>query len=211
VGSSITLNFGTDGRVSGNAGCNNYTGGYEASGDTLKVGGLATTFKLCHKPDGVMVQEARYLKALSSAATYEISGDVLTTRDGSGAMQVIARMRASSSLAGTSWNVVNYNNGKEAVITLIADTKITLNFGSDAQVSGNSGCNQYSGGYESTDRTVKVGPLISTRIFCETPAGVMDQEAQYLTALQNSATYEISGSTLTIRDAAGAMQVVANR
>jgi heat shock protein HslJ len=46
---------------------------------------------------------------------------------------------------------------------------------------------------------------------CETPEGVMGQEAQFLAALQNSATFDISGSTLTIRDAGGAMQVVATR
>ena len=38
-------------------------------------------------------------------------------------------------------------------------------------------------------------------MFCDKPAGVMDQEQQYLAALQNAATYEISGSNLTIRDA----------
>ena len=32
-----------------------------------------------------------------------------------------------------------------AVVSLISGTEITLNFGADGQVNGNSGCNTYSG------------------------------------------------------------------
>ncbi|RIK16371.1 MAG: hypothetical protein DCC52_17750 [Chloroflexi bacterium] len=77
--------------------------------------------------------------------------------------------------------------------------------------SGNAGCNNYNGSYQVDGATLQVGPLGSTRMFCETPQGVMDQEAQFLAALQNSATYDISNDILTIRDASGAMQVVASR
>ena len=48
-------------------------------------------------------------------------------------------------------------------------------------------------------------------MMCISPEGVMEQEAKYLAALQNAATYSIEGNTLTIRDAGGAMQVVATR
>jgi heat shock protein HslJ len=84
-----------------------------------------------------------------------------------------------------------------------------LNFGADAVVSGNSGCNNYSGGFEVTGSNLKIDPLASTQMYCDQPAGVMDQEQQYLAALQNAVTFQIDGSTLTIRDANGAMQVVA--
>jgi heat shock protein HslJ len=84
-----------------------------------------------------------------------------------------------------------------------------LDFSAQGQVSGNSGCNTYRGGYETNGDQLKVGPLASTRMFCDKPAGVMDQEQQYLAALKNAATYEITGSTLTVRDAGGAMLVVA--
>jgi heat shock protein HslJ len=102
-----------------------------------------------------------------------------------------------------------YNNGKQAVVGLIAYSNVTLDFSAQGQVSGNSGCNTYSGAYKTNGDQLKVGQLASTRMFCDKPAGVMDQEQQYLAALQNAATYEITGSTLTIRDAGGAMQVVA--
>ena len=156
-----------------------------------------------------MEQEQQYLAALQNSATFEIAGDTLTIRDASGAMQVVAKASTPAGLPGTSWQVVNYNNGKQAVVGLLTGTEINLNFGADGQVSGNSGCNTYSGGYQASGNALKVGPLASTMMACESPAGVMDQEQQYLAALQNAATYEIAGDTLTIRDASGAMQVVA--
>ncbi len=208
---SITLNFGDNGRVSGSAGCNNYTGAYDTSGDILHVGALATTFKLCHKPDGIMAQEQQYLAALQSAQTYEIAGDTLTIRDNSGAMQVVAKRVAPATLAGTSWDVTGYNNGKQAIVSVLNGTAITLNFGTDNRATGSAGCNNYSGEFASTDTTLKVGVLISTQRACIAPEGIMEQEAQYLAALQNSATYEISGDMLTIRDSSGAMQVTATK
>ena len=209
TGSEISLNFGTDGRLSGNAGCNTYNGGYEASGTALKIGPLVSTQKACDQPAGVMDQEQQYLAALQNAATYEIAGDTLTIRDASGAMQVVAKVNTPAGLSGTSWKVMNYNNGKQAVVSLLTGSEISLNFGTDGRLSGNSGCNTYNGGYEASDKTLKVGPLVSTMMACDKPVGVMDQEQQYLAALQNSATFEIAGDTLTIRDASGAMQVVA--
>ena len=209
TGSEINLNFGTDGRLSGNSGCNTYNGGFEASGQALKVGPLVSTMMACESPAGVMDQEQQYLAALQNSATFEISGDTLTIRDASGATQVLAKANTPAGLSGTSWGVTMVNNGKEAVVGLIAYSKVTLDFSAQGQVSGNSGCNTYSGGYETSGDQLKVGPLASTRMFCDQPAGVMDQEQQYLAALQNAATYEISGSTLTIRDAGGAMQVLA--
>ncbi|OQY99917.1 MAG: hypothetical protein B6D41_00490 [Chloroflexi bacterium UTCFX4] len=114
-------------------------------------------------------------------------------------------------LAGTHWNVVNFNNGKGAVTTKIEGTTITLQFDTAGQVSGNSGCNTYSASYRVSGNALSIEPPSGTLKVCGTPEGVMDQEQQFLAALQNSATFDIVGSTLTIRDAGGAMQVVATR
>jgi heat shock protein HslJ len=156
-----------------------------------------------------MEQETQFLTALQNAATYELSNNTLTIRDAGGATQVVAALAAPAALAGTNWDVTSVNNGKEAVVSLILDTKITLSFGTDDRVSGNAGCNTYNGPYTSTDTTLTVGPLINTLMACLEPSGLMEQETQYLAALQKAATYEIQGTKLTIRDAGGAMQVVA--
>jgi heat shock protein HslJ len=40
---------------------------------------------------------------------------------------------------------------------------------------------------------------------CSDPVGVMDQESQYLTAIQSAATYLIEGNVLELRASDGAL------
>ena len=87
-------------------------------------------------------------------------------------------------LAGTRWNVVNFNNGMGAVTGTIADTSITLAFDGSGQVTGNAGCNTYSAAYRAGGNSLTVERPNATMKFCETPEGVMQQEQQYLAALQ---------------------------
>jgi heat shock protein HslJ len=113
-------------------------------------------------------------------------------------------------LAGTRWKVVNLNNGKDAVVGVIAGTTITLEFDTTGRVSGNAGCNTFSASYRVSGNALTIEPPAATAKTCETPEGVMQQEQQYLAALQNAAIFEISNNTLIIRGTDGAMQVVAN-
>ena len=48
-----TLNFGLDGRVSGKAFCNTFSGGYTLTGEGLTFEGLAATMMACMEPPGL--------------------------------------------------------------------------------------------------------------------------------------------------------------
>ena len=50
---------------------------------------------------------------------------------------------------------------------------------------------------------ITIGPLASTKKFWCDRKGVMDQEAQYLAALQTASTYKIEGDQLEARTADG--------
>jgi heat shock protein HslJ/uncharacterized lipoprotein YbaY len=110
----------------------------------------------------------------------------------------------SQELAGSSWEVVSYNNGREAVVSVIIGTEITANFGEDGQLTGNAGCNNYFGPYEVDGENISMGPFGTTRMACQEPEGVMEQESEYLAALETAATYKIEGLTMNMRTADGA-------
>lgn len=205
----ITIQFGTDGTVSGSSGCNQYSGTYTASGSSLTIDTpLASTMMMCAEP--VMVQETAYQTALAGVKTYTVKGDKLTLFGLNNV--VIANYKATSQdLAGTSWQVIGYNNGKQAVISVIAGTQMDIQFGKDGTVSGNSGCNTYSGPYTVNGNNIQIGPLASTMMACEDPAGLMDQEQQYLTALGTAATYQIEGNVLELRTSDGALAADFNK
>ncbi len=88
TGTELTAVFGEDGTVAGNGGCNEYSGSYTVDGESIDIGPLASTMKLCNEPAGVDDQESQFFAALDAATTYQVSGDVLELRDDSGALQV---------------------------------------------------------------------------------------------------------------------------
>ena len=202
-GTGITAEFTTDGKVSGSAGCNRYSGQYTVSGSSIQfTAPMASTMMAC--PEPVMAQENAYFQALAAAKTYAVKGDQLTLSDSGG--KAIASYKAQSQdLAGTSWVVIGYNNGKQAVVSVTIGTELTAKFGKDGNLTGNAGCNDYNGPYKVDGNKITIGPLASTMKFCNDPEGVMDQEAQYLAALGTAATYQIEGNRLELRTADGAL------
>jgi len=80
-------------------------------------------------------------------------------------------------------------------------TAITLYFGSDGTVSGNGGCNNYNGPYvlsgeiTSKGTAITIGPLTSTKMYCQTTSA---QETQYLSLLADTMAYDVDGTQLTL-------------
>jgi len=207
-GTDVTAAFTASGRVSGSAGCNRFTGTYKASGTTLRISPLATTQMACARP--IALQERAFLKALSAARSFAVRRGTLTLRSASG--RQLATFRAQTqALAGTSWEVLSYNNGNEAVVSVLADTKLTAVFGKNGKLTGFAGCNDYNASYKATAPRISIGPVASTKKLCSQPEGVSEQETAYLAALETAATFRIEGSRLELRTAEGALAVQLHR
>lgn len=73
----ITAVFDNEGRLSGFAGCNQYSCSYKVDGDKLELSSIITTRKYCHDPDNVMKTEAGFISALGDAVRYNIKNDEL--------------------------------------------------------------------------------------------------------------------------------------
>jgi heat shock protein HslJ len=54
-----------------------------------------------------------------------------------------------------------------------------------------------------TSNQIGIGPLSSTKKACSDPAGVMQQEAQYLAALANAEVFAVDGNALELREVNG--------
>ncbi len=209
VGTGISAEFTADGMVSGSAGCNRYNGTYTVSGSNITFSSpMASTLMMCEQ--AVMDQESTYLNALGEAKAFGVSGDQLTLTGGDGSKLAVYKAQ-SQDLAGTDWEVTAYNNGQQAVVGALEGTALTASFGEDGTLSGNSGCNNYTGSYEVDGGQITIGPLASTMMMCSDPEGVMDQEAQYLTALQSAASYQIEGNVLELRTKDDALAALFNR
>lgn len=80
----ITARFSSSGSVTGTGGCNEYSGGYQAYDEVLRIGSLNASQQSCDNE--IMNQEQAFLNAMRSAAKFSIFGNQLTVRDSRGAI-----------------------------------------------------------------------------------------------------------------------------
>ncbi len=102
----------------------------------------------------------------------------------------------AAALPGTTWTVTSV--GGEFVD---AKSPPTITFGADGNVSGTTGCNQYSGSYEVDGSTIKVGMLAMTLMLCEGSVG--EQETLFGPALQGATSWAIDSSGNLMLSGAG--------
>ncbi len=209
TGTTITAEFKDDGTLGGSNGCNRYNTTYTVDWDEIQINTpMASTLMAC--PDPVMAQEQVYMGAMGEAVTFEISGEELTLFSKAGDA-LVTYITGSNELAGSSWEVISYNNGKEAVESLIIGTEITADFGEDDQLTGNSGCNTYFASYETDEDKITIGPAGMTEMACAEPEGVMEQEQLYVAALGMADVYRIEADRMEMRTADGALVANFNR
>lgn len=204
-----TIDFVDSVTVSGTTGCNSFQGSSTVDGDSIDIGPLAATRALCVSEE-LNAQEVAYLGALDAAATWSVQGGVLVLSDAAGSAVATFDVYAPSIVG--AWTVTGYNTGSDAVTSVILGTDITLQFSDDATVAGNASCNEYSGPYTVDDdgaNSISIGPVASTERACLEPAGVMDQELQFLAALDAADTWQFAGDRLELRGDDGALQVSA--
>jgi heat shock protein HslJ len=73
---AVTIRFGTDGRLGGNAGCNDYSATYTTHNYAIAITPPVTSLKYCPAP-GVMDTETLYLRNLAAATEFRVSDEQL--------------------------------------------------------------------------------------------------------------------------------------
>jgi len=186
-----TMTFSADGRVSGNSGCNQYSGTYRTDGSSITITNVASTMMMCAGPGADV--EALFLKGLNSATAWQ------RTEDGqleiAAAVAIVAEPGVAEGppadptgveIPGSSWVLVEMAGTAD-----FAHIVPTLAFGTDGSVSGFAGCNTFRGTYTPDGH---IGALASTKIACQPPASLI--EFDYLKALGDVGGWSLADGRL---------------
>ena len=193
------------GRIAGFSGCNRFMGGYTVDRDKLVIGKLAGTMMACPGPE--MALECAFQRALAGTVRYAISDDTLTLTPESGA-PLVFRMAPEPRLEGVIWEVTGFNNGRQAVVGTLSGTKLTLAF-QEGVVHGQAGCNTFRATFKRDGNRLVIGPTAATRMACAGD-GVMQQEREFLAALETATLWTVQDGMLDMHRADGERVLTAN-
>jgi heat shock protein HslJ len=160
-------------------------------------------------PPAVMQQAEVFQTALTSSRGFRLDGErlQLLSADGRPLLVLVAQ---SQRLVGSTWRVAGFNNGRQALVSPILGTTLSLQFVQGGQLAGSSGCNRFTAPIKLESTRVHIGTPVTTRKRCA-GAGVMEQEQQFLAALPTAASLRLEGESLELRRADGAIALSLRR
>lgn len=192
-----------EGRVSGNVGCNSFSGAYTRDGDRLTIDPrMAMTMMACE--ESLMALEQAITTHLAAVTGFRQEGARLKLLGSEGAALILLEALVETPLVGVTWRLDTYNNGKEALVTPVKGTEITLALTAQGTLGGSDGCNRYMSGYTLEEGRLMIGPIASTRMACRGLETVAEQAAAYAAALGLVRGYRIEGEQLWLTTEDGA-------
>ena len=100
--------------------------------------------------------------------------------------------KASKAIAGTSWTLdILADFHKEAT-----QKPVTITFDKEGKVYGSGGCNSYSGTYFIEGKSIKFGPMMSTKMACMEG---MKTEDKLFEVFNNTNEYLMTNETLLLK------------
>ncbi len=104
-------------------------------------------------------------------------------------------LKKAAPLLGTRWNLVELS-GKRIPVNATAKNRFII-LKSGSTVSGNGGCNAFSGNYSlGKDNEISFGEMVRTNVLCP---GI-DVERNFLDALAKADHYDLKGDTLILKN-----------
>ena len=114
----------------------------------------------------------------------------------------------TAAIENITWVLLWYGEQGRNLQAVLEGTEITATFDSeDGEVTGSAGCNTYYGDYQVRKNELSISPLAWTEMACLEPEGVMEQEQQYLSALQAAESYTIEDGELLVWSSGGRILV----
>ncbi|WP_116109034.1 META domain-containing protein [Lewinella sp. IMCC34191] len=156
---------------------------WEPDGGSIKLTGIDSTTRPIYYQVGE--NRLRQLDLVNQSIEGNLNDRYVLTKDDTG-------------LRGSSWALTSLNG--EPVD--LGKSQPTLEFaGARAWLSGMAGCNRYSTEYSLVDsKNLDIPPPVATKMACPD----LPVEQEFIEALMGTTTFERSGETLRLLDAAGA-------
>lgn len=200
-----SLDFSAGGKVTGDDGCNRLTGSYTAGPGTLRFGPFAGTRRACAGPADAVGREAG--ERLPRVRRFAIAGRTLTLSDDAGT-ELLRYVATTPGVTG-AWEAVSVLYD-DAIRSAVEGHRPTADFTADGRVTGTTGCNTFSGTYETDGRRITIDPGAVTERACADPEAGR-QERGYLDALASVRRFDQTGPQLVLYDAQGRMAVTLQR
>lgn len=186
----IVFNFDIE-QLSGNSGCNYFSGNFKYSGGKLEVPNIEPAGMSC--PGNV--DESLFTGILAKQSKLSImNGDLIFSQDDKPVMVFYrAQPLTSMDLAGV-WRLKTLE-GKDAG-SKFSKNMPTLEFDFvKGRIMGNAGCNNYNSMFTLSKNVLEIQPLITTRMSCDD----MDGEKKFVAVLQGRMDIDIEKDVMVFR------------
>ena len=178
----------TQSLISGNGGCNNFSGQFTLKKSVFEAPNLIKTLMMCTSKNA----ESELMQALSGKSKVYIKDGLLYFEKDS---KVVAQFERGIDNALLSGEWILKSMDGHSVTNLFAESVPTLNFLTvDKNISGFAGCNQYNANYDLSGYTIKVGAVMSTRMACAYSAN----EMKFIQAISDESQIILNGDTLSL-------------
>jgi len=189
-------------RISGFSGVNHFNGTLTMADKTAQVGLLAVTMMMGPEADGQA--ENIFLTALQNG------GKVSITKENGLNLLTITNSEKKSSLVfmqtlleNTAWNLSMYNMGNAVTNIPEGIEGASIAFAPEGKLFGSTGVNRLSASYTfTTYGNITFSMPTLTRMAAPTEE-LATFEMRQVELLEQAVSYELSGSTLTLRNATG--------
>ncbi len=143
----ITARF-TDGKILGTAGCNDYHGAYQESGQSFIMWEMILTTESCPE-ESIMSQEKQFLSALHSAESFRLDDHTLTIYFSGGELHFARKHSLTDEpFTGTLWQLSTIKAGDETYLSQ-ENNILTAEFVDD-QINIFTDCYHYFARYTAT-------------------------------------------------------------
>jgi heat shock protein HslJ len=197
-GSTPTLSFDSEKKYSGYDGCRHFTGHFYADADDISfpdISMISMNEWDCMKP-GAYTDKELNIGVLPADGDYRLTEGRLEIVTGSEDILALVPLREEANTEGTgaAWVLEKFVDGGAAT-PVLRGTEITLTFDrgtlrETGTVYGSAGCNTYTADYiYHRDDSLTLETLAVTKMACEDPAGIMQQEQRYLSFLKDVKGY----------------------